>query len=82
MPNPNYNKGARLERLARLELEFPGLKNASYLVEQDLQQAITTGRFTQAGATLLLETMANLSTTSGTSTTTTANSAGTLPRDA
>jgi len=24
MPNPNYNKGARLERLARLELERQG----------------------------------------------------------
>ena len=49
-------EGSHPVPLARLELEFPGLKNASYLVEQDLQQAITTGRFTQAGATLLLET--------------------------
>jgi alpha-L-fucosidase 2 len=49
-------EGSHPVPLARLELEFPGLKNASYLVEQDLQQAITTGRFTQAGVTLSLET--------------------------
>ena len=42
--------------LARLEMDFPGLKGASYRVEQELQQAITTGSFTQAGVTLSLET--------------------------
>ena len=42
--------------LARLELDFPGLQGATYRVEQDLQQAITSGRFTQAGVTLSLDT--------------------------
>ena len=42
--------------LARLELDFPALQGATYRVEQDLQQAITTGRFTKAEQTLTLET--------------------------
>ena len=49
-------KGCEPRPLARLELDFPGLQGATYRVEQDLQQAITTGRFTQAGVTLVLET--------------------------
>ena len=49
-------KGSEPRPLARLELDFPGLQDATYRVEQDLQQAITTGRFTQAGVTLVLET--------------------------
>ena len=48
-------KGSEPRPLARLELDFPALQGATYRVEQDLQQAITTGRFTQAGVTLSLE---------------------------
>jgi hypothetical protein len=48
-------KGSEPRPLARLELDLPGLQGATYRVEQDLQQAITTGRFTQAGVTLVLE---------------------------
>jgi len=49
-------KGSQPIPLARLELDFPGMQGATYRVEQDLQQAITVGRFTKAGVTLSLET--------------------------
>lgn len=41
--------------LARLDLNVPDLKDASYRVEQDLFHAITTGRFEKDGKSLTVE---------------------------
>jgi hypothetical protein len=46
---------SRPQPLARLELTLPDLQGASYLVEQDLARALTTGRFEKDGKTLTLE---------------------------
>ena len=52
----NQTGGSRPAPLARLDLELPGLKDASYRVEQNLLRGITTGSYTTGDSTLTLET--------------------------
>ncbi|MCW1923842.1 hypothetical protein OKA05_14840 [Luteolibacter arcticus] len=46
----------RPQPLARLDVGLSGMEDASYRVEQDLAQAITTGTFTKEKTTVTLET--------------------------
>jgi alpha-L-fucosidase 2 len=52
----NANGGSRPQPLARLDVELPGMLDATYLVEQDLAHAVTSGRFEKDGRTVTLET--------------------------
>lgn len=50
------DKNTTAQPLARLDVAFPEMADATYRVEQDLATGITTGRFTKDGRELTLET--------------------------
>jgi len=52
----NRDAGSHPAPLARLDIDLPDLKGASYHVEQDLLHAVTTGRFAQKSRALSIET--------------------------
>lgn len=52
----NREAGSHPVPLARLDIDLPELEGASYLVEQDLLHALTTGRFEKDDKTLTIET--------------------------